>query len=342
MTKAHQWRTFREMPPKRVAIIGISLVVVLVCAGLFYDRIPGVIGGDKYRAYFAEVGSLRSGDVVQLSGVDVGTVGDIRLENDRVLVEFTVESPVQLGTATGLSIVTVSALGTRGLRVNPGGVGELSRSEPIPVERTVAPYSLSNALDDLGGTLTETDTAALDTSLRTVSQILDTTSPELGGAVSGVERLSQTIGSRDEQLAELFAKTQSVTSILSNRSQQLNTLVLDANTLLGELSARQETLERLIIGVRFLTQQVSGLLRENRSEITPALERLDSVLKVLQDNKDSISAAIPGLRNFSLSLGESIASGPFFNALAANLVPVTLLQPLIDGIVNGTPEDGGR
>ncbi|MGV9860667.1 MCE family protein [Gordonia sp. NPDC003425] len=337
MSRKRALPTFREMPRRRVAVIGISLTVAIVVLSLSFDRIPALFAHGGYRAYFAEVGNLRSGDRVELSGVDVGKVGDITLSGNKVLVSFDVKSPVRLGDSTRVAIVTTSALGKRALRVMPAGIGEMSHDDPIPLERTVAPYSLSNALDDAGGTLSGTDDSQLDSALRATSDTLDAVAPSLSAAMTGVQRLSTTIGSRDDQLRTLLSRSRDLTGLLAQRSGQLNTLVNDAAILLGQLQSRSQELERLIIGTRFLAQQLSGLLQENQARLTPALTKLHTVLGVLEKNRDAISKAIPGLRNFSMGLGESVATGPFFTAYVGNLVPVAYLQPLVDAIVRDSP-----
>lgn len=337
-------RPFREMPPRRVALIGIGLTVALVVGALFYDRIPG-LNGTEYKAYFTEIGNLRSGDDVQISGTKVGKVSSVGLDGTKVRVAFTVDSPVRLGTATRAAIVTTSVLGKRGLRITPAGTGTLNRHDAIPVDRTVSAYSLPDALTDAGRTLTAADPKMLDQALRTVSNVLDESNPALNGALVGIRRLSTTIGGRDDQLLELLARSRSVTAILSQRSNQLNSLALDANQILGQLSDRQEELNRLIIGTQQLATEISGLINDNQQQITPALTKLSSVLDVLEGQRQAISEAIPGLRNFSMSLGESIATGPFFTAYAANLVPVIFLQPLVDALIAQTPlasVGGGR
>ncbi|MFE0748138.1 MCE family protein [Gordonia sp. NPDC058843] len=330
------------MPPRKVAAIGVGLTVLVVVLALTYDRIPAAFSHDTYRAHFAEVGSLRPGDTVLLSGVEVGKVDDIELDGNRVEVSFSVDSPVELRDATRISIVTTSALGKRALKVTPGGVGILSHDTPIPLSQTTSPYSLTDALDDAGATLDGTDGASVDAALRAAGDVLETSSPSLNGALTGVQRMAETISSRDDQLRTLLTRTRSFTTVLAQRSKQINTLILDANRLLGQLQSRSAELERLIIGTRYLAQQLSALLRENRVDIGPAMAKLRTVLQVLQKNKQAISEAIPGLRNFSMALGESVATGPFFTAFVGNLVPVAYLQPLVDAIVEQSAPTGGR
>lgn len=333
--------TFREMSRRRVAAIGLLLVAILVVGSLTYDKIPGMFSDNRYRAYFAEVGNLRPGDAVTISGVEVGKVSSIALDGNRVLVTFGVDGPVALRDATRAAIVTTSVLGKRGLKVTSAGVGELSHDTPIPLGRTTPPYSLTDALDDAGSTLSETSGAQLDTAIRAATSTLDAASPSLADAMAGVSGLSQTIGSRDQQLRELLRRTHSLSGVLADRSAQLTTLVRDATALLGELQSRRDELQRLIIGTRYLADQLSGTIAENQQQVGPALNQLRTVLGVLEKNRDNISKSIPGLRSFAMALGESVGTGPFFTALVGNLAPVAYLQPLVDAIVANSPPSAG-
>ncbi|MCP2175514.1 phospholipid/cholesterol/gamma-HCH transport system substrate-binding protein [Williamsia maris] len=332
--------SFREMPRTRVAFIGITITVLAVVIALFYDKIPGVTGGDTYRAEFAEVGNLRGGDPVEISGSQVGKVGSIRLTGNKVTVAFTIDAAVDLGDGTRAAIVTTSALGQRALRISPAGTGTLSTSTPIPLTRTTPPYSLPDALNDASQTLNRTDPDQLNAALRSLSEVAKESAPALSGALDGVTRLSRTIGSRNDQLRELLDKTQDTTAILADRSKQLNTLTLDANKLLGELQTRSGELERLIVGIRFVSQQLTGVIRENRAQLTPALTQLDGILSVLKKRKTDINSALTGLRTYSTGLGESISSGPFFLAYVGNFIPVQYIQPLVDELVKQAPKAG--
>ena len=196
----------RERNPVQIGVIGLVLAVATVGAALQYDQLQFINGGIRYSAYFQDAGGLVTGDDVTMAGVKVGKVSDVELDDQKVLVTFTVQDGVALGEQTAADIKTNTVLGRKSLAVRPEGSGLLRTDTPIPVERTNSPYSLNDALGDLGTTVSELDTEQINDSLNAISDTLADTPPELRTALDGMTRLSQSINSRDESLLQLLSR----------------------------------------------------------------------------------------------------------------------------------------
>ncbi len=318
------------MNPVPIGIIGIAVTAALVLTALSYDKLPFFSGGTEYQALFPEAAGLSPGDRVMVAGVNVGKVSDVKLDGAQVRVSFTVGEDIKLGDATGADIKTSTILGRKALSVRPEGTGNLSTAAAIPQSRTTSPYSLTGALGDLSTTVGDLNTGQLSDSLKTLAATLQSTPPDLRSALDGLSRLSTSISSRDAMLQELLSNAESVTSVLAERSTQLNTLILDGNSLLAELDRRRQVISELFVNVRAVANQLTGLVRDNEAQLAPTLTRLNSVLDVLQKNKDNLSAGIDGLVKFQATLGEAVSSGPFFNAYVQNLIPGAQIKPLVD------------
>lgn len=318
------------MNPVPIGIVGIVLTATLVVTALNYDKLPFFSGGTEYRALFAEAAGLSPGDQVMVAGVNVGKVDTVALSGPQVLVRFTVDDGVRLGDATGVDIKTSTILGRKALGVRPAGTGTLATDTTIPQSRTTSPYSLTGALGDLTDTISDLDTPQLGDSLKALASTLQNTPPELRSALTGLSRLSNSISSRDAMLQDLLGNAESVTSVLSQRSDQLNTLILDGNSLLAELDRRRQVLSELFVNVGAVANQLTGLVKDNEAQLAPTLTRLNSVLDVVQKNKDNLSNGIDGLVKFQATLGEAVSSGPFFNAYVQNLIPGETIKPLVD------------
>lgn len=323
----------RERNPVQVGVIGLGVCAAIVLAGLQYDQLPFISGGLNYSAHFTDAGGLVPGDDVSLAGVDVGTVTAVELDGQQVLVTFTVRDGIALGDATGADIKTNTVLGRKSLAVRPSGNGVLRPGTTIPVERTNAPYSLPDALGDLTTSVSELDTDGINDSLDALSGALQDTPPEISGALEGMRRLSESINARDESLQELLGRAENVTGILAERSDRINELIVDANDLFGELSLRRDAITELITNVSVVSRQLTGLVQDNQAQMAPTLEVLNRVTANLQTNKDNIAEALDGLGPYISSLGESVASGPFFNAYVSNILPAPWWKAVVDGIV---------
>ncbi|MBY6414687.1 MCE family protein [Rhodococcus sp. BP-252] len=323
----------RTRNPVQIGMIGIVLAVCVVVATLQYDRLPFLSGGTRFSALFTDAGGLMVGDDVTVSGVTVGKVDDIALAGQEVRVGFTVAENIELGDATRVDIKTNTILGRKSLRVMPDGSGTIDVHDTIPSSRTTSPYSLTDALGDLSTTVSDLNTTQLADAMDTASDTFADTPPELRAALDGITRLSDSINSRDETLQQLLDRAESVTGILADRSGQINQLVLDGNELFGELDRRRTAISQLITNISAVSRQLTAFVQENEGQIGPTLAKLNSVVAVLQKNNDNIAGALDGLGPYISALGESVASGPFFNAYIQNILPSSWWKAVVDSVV---------
>jgi len=321
-------RSFSERNPVVIGAVGVGLVVGLVAFALGYKTLPFFGPGKQYSAYFAEASGLRSGAGVQVAGFEVGEVSSIKLDGPQVLVTFDIDENIRLGDRTEAAIKTKSLLGSKVLEVTPRGEGQLSAT--IPLERTTPAYQLPDALGDLAETVSGLNTDQLNESLTTLAETFRDTPPDLRRAVEGLSRFSQTLNERDEQLRGLLANANKVTTVLAERSDQIVSLVRNTNALLAEMQSHSAALDQLGGNIAAVSRQVSGLVAENRAELRPALDKLNGVLTIVDNRMERIQKAIKLLNAYAMSLGESVSSGPFFNAYVSNLLPGQFVQPFVD------------
>src|SRR6201998_233054 len=298
----------------KAGFIGTVLIVLLILVGLSPDRIVSLATAVRYQALFSEAGGLATGNAVTVSGIKVGTVSDVSLRNGDALVTFTMKGSVPLGTDTSAHIRTGTLLGERVLTVESAGSGMMHPLDVIPISRTGSPYSLTDAVSDFTSSAGDTNTTTLNQSLDTLSATLNQIAPQLGPTFDAVTRLSRTLNGRNKTLGDLFKSAGDVSGILSDRSQQVNKLILNSDDLLQVLVARRQEIVDLLANTSAVAKQLTGLVHDNESKLAPTLQKLNSVLAMLEKNRDNISKALPGLAKYSLEVGEAVSSGPNFNA----------------------------
>jgi phospholipid/cholesterol/gamma-HCH transport system substrate-binding protein len=330
----------------RAGVIGVVLAILVIVVGLQPERLTQWATGLRYQALFSEAGGLIEGNDVTVSGIKVGSVSSIKLDNGDALVSFVINGKYSLGSETSAHIRTGTLLGERVLMLESAGSGTLPPNTTIPISRTSSPYSLTDAVSDLTANTAGTNTDSLNESLDTLAATLDQISPQLGPTFDGVSRLSRSLNNRNESLAELLKTAGDVTGIFSERSQQVNALILNANDLLGVLNERRQAIVSLLSSTSAVSQELTGLVADNEKELAPTLERLNSVTAMLEKNRDNLAKILPGAAKYYVTQGEIVANGAYYNALVPNLVFGQLLQPFLDyafgfrrGVNIGQPPD---
>jgi phospholipid/cholesterol/gamma-HCH transport system substrate-binding protein len=328
MLKRPKIKPLAERNRMAVGAVGTLILVALIIAVFSYDKIPFIKGTTDYSAYFSEAGGIKPDSDVRVSGLSVGRVSGIHLDGNKVLVDFTVRDGVELGDRTEAAIKTETVLGTKFLEITPRGDGTLTGT--IPLERTKSPYDLPDALGDLTTTISALDTTQLSTALSTLADTFKDTPPELKIALDGVARFSDTLNKRDDKLRNLLANANKVTAVLAKRSDQIASLVANADALLTELLSQRDSVDALMNNLTAVSHQISGLVSDNRTQLKPAVDKLNGVLSILDNRKQELQRTLYLLRRYAMSFGEVLGSGPFFKASLVNLAPGQFAQPFID------------
>ncbi len=330
----------------RAGFIGVVLIILVIAVGLQPERLLSWATAVRYQALFSEAGGLNVGNDVTVSGIKVGSVSSIKLDNGDALIGFTIDGKYALGSDTTAHIRTGTLLGERVLALDSDGSGTLDPQQVIPTSRTSSPYSLTDAVSELTANTAGTNTESLNQSLDTLAQTLDQIAPQLGPTFDGLSRLSKSLNSRNESLAELLRTAADVTGIFSERSKQVNTLILNANDLLAVVDERRYAITSLLANISAVSRQLTGVVADNEKELAPALERLNTVVAMLEKNRDNLAKMLPGAAKYYLTQGEIVSNGAYYNALIPNIQPAQLLQPFLDyafgfrrGIDAGQPPD---
>ncbi|GAA5163086.1 MCE family protein [Pseudonocardia eucalypti] len=320
----------------RIGVLGAVALVGLAFLVLSWPRVTDLFGGRQFTAAFAEAGGISPGDPVVVSGVEVGRVTGVGLADDDVDVRFQVsDESVRLGDRTGAAIKAKTALGRNVLALSSAGVGSLADGAIIPTERTTPAYDITEALSHLTRDLTAVDTGEMAVSFGALSEVLDSSAPQLRPALDGMTRLSQVINDRDTQLSELLEHTAGVTAVLAARDGQLRALIADGEALFTELNQRRDDLGELLRSTTELADQLRGLVVDNRAQLGPALDEVNHLLDTLRTNKANIDKILTEAPTTVRQVGEFDSAFPGWSFNAPNVSPPTSFLPLLPSLMSG-------
>ncbi len=137
---------------KRSIIETVLGAVVLVLAGVFlvfsYKTADiSKVSGYEITASFSGIGGLAIGDDVRISGVKIGSVNNVALNNENYLavVTMTIDPSVKLPEDTAAIISSESLLGGRYLEIQPGASDEMLTAGQ-QIKYTQAPQNLEQLL----------------------------------------------------------------------------------------------------------------------------------------------------------------------------------------------------
>ncbi len=305
----------------RLGAVTMVILLLVMAAAFNLSKFPG-FRGTTYYAELSDASGLREGNMVQVAGMRAGRVQEMRLAGDRVVVEFTVDKGYELGTDSRASVEVLNLLGEKYLELFPEGPGELPAGETIALDRTEAAYDIVGVLGDLTQTTERIDTTRLGRALDTISETLETATPEIRSSFRGVSRLSRTVASRDAELQRLLDRSESVTRLLARRSDDLVVLMREGDKVFREVRRREEAIHALLVNTRTLATELEGVARDNEKQLGPALRELRQVLGMLQDKKKQLRATAAAIGPYADILGNIVGTGPWFDGYVVNLVGI--------------------
>ena len=321
-------RTLEPANRVRIGALAIVVVVLVVGVGQSFSSLPMLFATASYYGQFTDSGGLNKNDKVRIVGMDVGTVQDVKIDGDHVVMKFTTGTRT-IGTGSRLAIKTDNILGKKVLEIEPRGTQPLRPNGMLPLGQSTTPYQIYDAFFDVTKAAAGWNIDTVKKSLNVLSHTIDQTYPHLSGALDGVAKFSDTIGKRDAQLKHLLAEARKVASVLGDRSKQINALLVNAEELLAAFNERGRAIQALLVNVSAFSTQVRGLINDNPN-LHHLLEQLSTVTDVLVAHKNDLVTVLTTLRNYTAALSEAVGSGPYFKVMIANLLPYQILQPWVD------------
>ncbi len=323
------WTPFRNRNPRIVGLVCVGVLVALVLVAFRLDDLASLTA-TTYRAAFRDASGLAPGNEVRVAGVRVGKVTGVELAQEPapyVRVTFRIEEDgLRFGTDTAASIRIKTVLGQKYLAIEPKGPGRLRENAQIPLDRTASPFDVVQAVTGLAGTIDAIDTAQLATAFSTVAEAFTDTPASVRTSLDGLSRLSKTVADRDAELRELLGRARSVTAVLAGRDEEFRRLVADGGLLLAEVSRRRDAIHELLVGTNTLSEQLTGLVADNRAQLQPALAELRATVAILQRNRTNLERTIQKMGPFVTAFANVVGNGRWFDSYVAGLV-----QPLVPG-----------
>ncbi|UFS94545.1 MCE family protein [Nocardia huaxiensis] len=284
------------------------LGVVIICALLLASTVFRAVGvGEKtIKAEFAQTAGIKVGDKVDVSGVPVGTVADMELENDHVLISLSVKDSVKLGPDAHASIKMATLLGARFIDLDPGD-GSGLKGGRIPKSNTSVPYNLADVVQEGTPKFEQLDTVKLAESLNLINQQLGDT-PELTvQALDSMGALAKTINDRQDAVDQLLKDLDTVTRVLGDNRNSILLVITQGEAIANRVMERQSLLKSLLDNISTLSLQLQQIGTENDGQFGPTLEQLNTMAEGLQKNKDNLDKLLsimpPSLRQFNNAFG---------------------------------------
>ncbi|MGA8257803.1 MAG: MCE family protein [Nocardioides sp.] len=253
----------RSRIPTSAYKMAIFTVITVLLIGLLATLIGNIsfVERRSYFGTFTDATGVLKGDRVRLSGVEVGTVQGVEMTpapdgRRHALVEFTVDEDVPLYRDVRLELRFENIVGQRYLAIEEQPPSDPAASADVLEPGAVVP-------------VTQTSPALSLTQLFNGFQpLLRALDPQVTNDFSF--QVVRAFQGEAQSFAALLSDTASLTTAIADKDQVIGEVVGNLNTVLATVSERDEELTDLIV-------------------------RFRDLMTGLADDRDTISAALPGL-----------------------------------------------
>ena len=142
--------------------VGVFVLITLLCVGYLTIQLGQMqfMGGNYYTitARFNNISGLGEGNEVRVSGVQVGRVQDIELEDKlyRVNVNMGIKKELKLSKDSSASIKTSGLIGDKYISITPGGSPDnlkpgdviVDTQPPLDIKELLGKYVFGNVEGD--------------------------------------------------------------------------------------------------------------------------------------------------------------------------------------------------
>lgn len=286
-------KNFRERSPAVVGVISIVVIAGATTFAFFIDRIPTLKQAYEVKAEFADAAGLTAENQVRVAGIKVGTVSEVELQDDHVLVTMEIDNGTEVPADAFAEIKLATLLGTKFVDLAAkGGEPFLEDGDVIPLEKTAVPYEIYQVSNQGTSVLEDLDGDALNDMLVELTELTKVTEEEVGVALEGLNSLGTGLTAKDAELRSLLRGSEELTSLLSDEGDELVRLIDASNDVLGSLARKRDNLQAMLKVTKEMAGTVSQILRENRGNLDSILSDLHNALVVLDRNVQHLDMAL--------------------------------------------------
>lgn len=299
-----------------VCLMGIFALIALFAQLRFQPE-------KTYRAQFANVSGLESGNFVRVAGVEVGKVKNITIQPDStVLVEFSAAESVVLTEGTRAAIRFADLIGGRYLaleegaggvkRLHPGGTIPLSLTEPaLDLDALIGGFRpLFRALNpDQVNKLTGQLIAAFQGQGGTI-----------GSFLAQAAALTNTLADRDQLIGQVITNLNTLLGSLSGQSKQFAKAVDSLSDLVAGLKARKQDISNGVAYANAAAASIADLLAQGRPPLTKVVTETDRTAETVLADRDFFDNYLNTWPDATRILDRQGLYGGFFSFYLCDLI----------------------
>lgn len=299
-----------------IKVIAFAMVAIVMTIALGVKLANTRLFAKTYglEAAFEDATGVLRGDAVKLAGVDVGRVQGFYIDGGEAIVEFTVDEDIEMPEDSTVSLRWRNVLGQRFLYVHPGtGSNLYEEGDRIPSENTEDVADIGQLLNNAGPILKAIDPDEANQFLDAVNTALTGNEKNVRNLIDDGAKLAETLAGEDENIKRLLTSSDRIMAAFASQDDALGEIFDNLDTVGVVLRRRITDINALVTNFAKVQRQLDTLLSENRGNIDASLDSLDSVTRVLKNDRARLHETLRTLPYGVLGYNQTSSWGEWFN-----------------------------
>lgn len=319
---------------RQLILFGILTALSLLVLGVYYLRIPSLVGIGRYelKANLPASGGLYPTANVTYRGTTIGKVTDVQPTEHGVQATMSIDSDYKIPINAAANVHSVSAVGEQYLDLVATGNAGKFFSPGQTITKGTVPSEIGPALDTANRGL-----AALPKDK--ISKVLDETAQSVGGLGPALQRLVDStqaiVGDFKTQITDINDIVQHSEPVLDSQVQSSGAIerwAHNLNRLAMQGAEHDQSLRHLLTQAAPTADQVNEVFSDVRDSLPQTLANLEIVFDLLKRYHAGVEQVLVFLPQ-GASITEAVAT-PFPNMAALDLgLSINQPPPCLTGFI---------
>jgi len=260
----------------------VAIAVLVFFAGFWFLKGSNIFSGEyEYYAYYEGVQGLQPSAAVQIKGVTVGKVSEIKLDSNRVEVILAIPKSTRLPKGTVARMISLDLLGTKAIRLELGADAAM-----IEDGETITTAVETGIIDNFSHEI-----SPLIADVRHVVSVLDS-------VLTGVDNMlnEQTRQNLSASVASLNITMQHFSELsqrLNRESGEMASAIHNINSITDNIAKNSQSIDQIIDNAAATTEQLKNApVEQTIKELHGVSEQLNVLMARINSGEGSVGMAV--------------------------------------------------
>jgi phospholipid/cholesterol/gamma-HCH transport system substrate-binding protein len=268
----------------QLVLLAAVAAVAVVALGVYYLRIPSLVGIGRYTLYvdLPRSGGLYRTANVTYRGITIGKVADVEPTRGGARAMLSIDTGYQIPADASANVHSVSVVGEQYLDlVSTANRGPYLHDGQTITKSTV-PSSIGPALDAFERALAVLPKDKIASLLRETSQAFGGLGPSLHRLVDATGAIAHDFNGSIDDIDDIIARSAPIIDSQADSGAAIARWAANLNTLVAQTAQQDQTLRRILANAPRTADQVNATFNDLLDSLPQTLANAEVVLEMLK------------------------------------------------------------